>query len=104
MRTQILSLDLIRGEILNPLGEEATNHSQRQTAAKVLWTAMERELTPRQRECVELCVLRGMSQVEVGKLLGLNKATVCRHMQKAKRSLKKAACYAGMDKLFSEDK
>ncbi len=101
MRTQVLSFDLIRGEIVSPLGQEAANESQRQTAAKVLWSAMDQELTPRQKQCVELCILRGMSQVEAGRILGVNKATVCRHMQKARRSLKKAADYAGMGNLFS---
>ena len=63
---------------------------------KLLQTAMERELTPRQRQCVELCVLRGLSQVEVGRMLGVNKSTVCRHLKKATRVLRRAADYAGM--------
>ena len=37
-----------------------------------------------------------MSQVEVGRLLGLNKSTVCRHIQKATCALKRAAGYATM--------
>ena len=31
---------------------------------------------------MELCVLQGLSQVEAGRQLGVNKATVCRHLQK----------------------
>lgn len=102
MRTQVLSFDLIRGEIPDMAQNEAANQSQRNTAAKVLWTAMKLELTPKQRECMELCVLRGMSQVEASRLLGINKATVCRHIQKARRALKRAAGYAGMGNLLPE--
>ena len=69
---------------------------------QVLTAAMGQELTPRQKQCMELCVLRGMSQVEASRLLGINKATVCRHIQKARRALKKAAGYAGMGNLLPE--
>lgn len=81
-----------------PTPQEAANKGRRQAAVRLLRAAMERELTPRQRQCVELCVLRGLSQVEAGQMLGLNKSTVCRHLQKAKRVLRRAASYAGMSK------
>ena len=58
--------------------------------------AVQQELTPRQRQCMELCVLQGLSQVEAGRQLGVNKATVCRHLKKAKRALRRAAGYAGL--------
>ena len=45
---------------------------------------------------MELCVLQGLSQVGAGRQLGVNKATVCRHLQKAKRALRRAAGYAGL--------
>ncbi|MGI6254473.1 MAG: sigma-70 family RNA polymerase sigma factor [Acutalibacter sp.] len=78
----------------SPLPQETANRGRRQAALRLLQSAMEGELTSRQRQCVELCVLRGLSQVEVGKMLGLNKSTVCRHLQKAKRILRRAASYA----------
>lgn len=94
MRTQVLSLDAIRSLAAHPLGEQAANSAQRRAAANVLWAAMEQELTPRQRQCVELCILRGMTQAEAGRLLGVGKSTVCRHLQKGLRALKRAARYA----------
>lgn len=68
----------------------------RQEGLHVLRLALQQELTPRQRQCMELCVLQGLSQVEAGRQLGVNKATVCRHLQKAKRALRRAAGYAGL--------
>ena len=60
--------------------------------------AMGRELTSRQRQCVELCVLRGTTQQQAGRLLGVNKATVCRHLQKSQRRPAQAALYAPLGK------
>ena len=96
MRTQVLSFDLLRRESVTPFGDTAANRDRLQSAARALWKALDQELTPRQKQCVELCVLRGLSQVEVRQLLGVNKSTVCRHLKKAKRSLKRAADYAAL--------
>lgn len=79
-----------------PRPQETANRGRRQAALRLLQEAMDRELTPRQRQCVELCVLRGLSQVEVGKLLGVNKSTICRHLKKAKGILRRAADYASV--------
>ena len=75
MRTQVVSFDVLRGKHTSALGENAANRSQRERMVQVLTAAMGQELTPRQKQCMELCVLRGMSQVEAGRLLGLNKST-----------------------------
>ena len=96
MRTQVVSFDVLRGKHTSALGEDAANRSQRERMVQVLTAAMGQELTPRQKQCMELCVLRGMSQVEAGRLLGLNKSTVCRHIQKATCALKRAAGYAAI--------
>ena len=76
----------------------SSNQKQREAALRLLHTAMGRELTSRQRQCVELCVLRCMTQQQAGRLLGVNKATVCRHLQKSKRRLAQAALYAALGK------
>lgn len=96
MPRDVLSLDQLRGVTGTPLGDTAANHKRRQAALHVLRLALQQELTPRQRQCMELCVLQGLSQVEAGRQLGVNKATVCRHLQKAKRALRRAASYAGL--------
>ena len=90
MPRDVLSLGQLRGVTGTPLGDTAANHKRRQAALRVLRLALQQELNPRQRQCMELCVLQGLSQ------LGVNKATVCRHLQKAKRALRRAAGYAGL--------
>ena len=87
-------------KLTSPISQEAANRGRRQVALRLLRTDMDRELTPRQRQCVELCVLRGLSQVEVGRMLGLNKSTVCRHLKKAKQVLRRAADYGAMTKVL----
>lgn len=62
MRTQVVSFDVLRGKHTSALGENAANRSQRERMVQVLTAAMGQELTPRQKQCMELCVLRGMSQ------------------------------------------
>lgn len=96
MPRDVLSLDQLRGVTGTPLGDTAANHKRRQAALHVLRLALQQELTPRQRQCMELCVLQGLSQVEASRKLRVNKATVCRHLQKAKRALRRAAGYAGL--------
>ena len=60
----------------------SSNQKQREAALRLLHTAMGRELTSRQRQCVELCVLRGMTQQQAGRLLGVTKppcAATCKN-------------------------
>ena len=87
MPRDVLSLDQLRGVTGTAFGDTAANHKRRQAALRVLRLALQQELTPRQRQCMEL---------EAGRQLGVNKATVCRHLQKAKRALRRAAGYAGL--------
>ncbi len=62
-------------------------------ATEGLRLAIERELTARQRECVELYYYQGLTMEEVGKRLGIGKATVCRHLQKSQARLQRVAAY-----------
>ena len=96
MPRDVLRLDQLRSVTGTPLGDTAANHKRRQAALHVLRLALQQELTPRQRQCMELCVLQGLRQVEAGRQLGVNKATVCRPLQKAKRALRGAAGSAGL--------
>ena len=96
MPRDVLSLDQLRGVTGTPLGDTAANHKRRQAALRVLRLALQQELTPRQRQCMELCVLQGLSQVEAGRQLGVHKDRVCGHRQRAKRGRGRAAGYAGL--------
>ena len=82
MPRDVLSLDQLRSVTGTAFGDTAANHKRRQAALHVLRLALQQELTPRQRQCMELCVLQGLSQVEAGRQLGVNKATVCRHLKR----------------------
>lgn len=76
-------------------GTGATNKRDLTAAKAVLRTAIERELTGRQRECVRLYFFHGLTQEETAQALGISKPTVCRHLQRAKKRLGKAVYYAG---------
>ena len=93
MRHRKFRFDEMEGALLAPWEDGSSNRRDLQGALKVLRFAMDRELTVRQRQCLELCVLRGMTQKEAGALLGINKATVCRHLKLAKARLKQVAGY-----------
>ena len=90
-----LSWDFFSQERVHGPGPQG-NQGPREAALRVLQAAMELELTPRQRQCMELCVLGGLSQEAAGRLLGVNKATVCRHLQKSKRRLARAVRYTAL--------
>ena len=54
----------------------------------------DRELTPRQREAILLCVFEGLTETEAAKRLGLNKSTVSRHIARAKKRIERSLRYA----------
>ena len=54
MPRDVLSLDQLRSVTGTPLGDTAANHKRRQAALRVLRLALQQELTPRQRQCMEL--------------------------------------------------
>ncbi len=49
---------------------------------------MENHLTPRQRECLELYYLRGLSQKRIAALLGIHQTTVSQHISYALKKLR----------------
>lgn len=65
-----------------------------EAALRLLRLAVRQELTPRQRQCVDLYFFQGMTMEEAGKALGIGKATVCRHLQKSKKRLGRALSYS----------
>ncbi|MBQ2668943.1 MAG: sigma-70 family RNA polymerase sigma factor [Clostridia bacterium] len=71
-----------------------TNRRQRQEAFRILHIAIEKELTPRQRDCLLLYYRDQLTMQAIARELGLTKGTVCKHIQKATDRLKRAAKYA----------
>jgi RNA polymerase sigma factor (sigma-70 family) len=54
--------------------------------------AMNRELTPRQRECLTLHYLRGYRQGEIARRLSLHQTTVSQHIQYGLKKLRRVCC------------
>ncbi len=62
---------------------------------KVLKLAIVNELTEKQRFCISEYYLNGKNMKSIARELSVNPSTVTRHIQNAKRNLKRiAACYA----------
>ena len=100
MRTRTLSYDRMQAVLgREDRREQSTNSADLRAASAVLRTAMELELTGRQRECVRLYYYENRTMEQIGAVLGISKSTVCRHLQKAKRRLEKAVSYAGAARL-----
>lgn len=97
MKTRHVSFDRMEGLLGRWDREElSTNRTRLRTAQAVMREAIGRELTERQRECVLLYYFQGLTQEEIAGRLGINKSTVCLHLQKARERLRQAvACYAG---------
>ncbi len=70
-----------------------TNKKEIEKMKRVLFTAIRRELTPRQQQCVTEHFLNEKTQREVARELGLDESTVSRHLTVAKRKLKNIASY-----------
>ncbi|WBY63576.1 MAG: Sigma70-r4-2 domain-containing protein [Thermocaproicibacter melissae] len=88
---RILSLDLLENYIA--ANEREEEDVRRKLLLRALKGAVNKELTPRQRECVELLYGKGMSQRQIAAQLGLSPATVSRHLAKARRRLLRVLQY-----------
>lgn len=97
MKTKLVSFDRVEHLLGQPGPGEtpSTNQESLRAAKAALRTALFQDLTDRQRECVLLYFYEGLTEEETGRRLELSRSTVCRHLQRAKRHLKKAAYYAG---------
>lgn len=95
MRTSILSLDEMQKFIgTRDFLQHRDNTAAMKKAAVILKTAIEAELTSRQKTCIELYFYRRLSMTEIGDMLGINKSTVSRHIKAAKARLKHVIAYA----------
>lgn len=88
MRSKFISLEeaqkFLGRESMDPAG---SNRRDLDFAASMLKTGI-RRLTERQQECVRLYYFEGRTLVQTAEILGLNPATVCRHLQRARANLK----------------
>ena len=76
---------------LRETGED--NSLQMERLRRNLRRAREQELTPRQRQMLELHYDQRLSVTEIAKELGVNSSTVSRHIMKARDKLRHIASY-----------
>lgn len=97
MRTKLLSLEEAQNFLGDRQEEKSGSNTQRrqlQAARAVLQTAIERDLTGRQRQCIQLYFFQGLTMEAIGQQLGVGKSTVYRHLQRGKKRLERAFAYA----------
>lgn len=88
-----LSLDLIFGGIAAPQETDVTDE-ERQRLLKAMRLAVEGELTPRQRFCIQKRIFEQDSVTHIADALGVNPSTVTRHIQRACKRLGKVLGYS----------
>lgn len=70
-----------------------TNEESRNKMKKILYSALQSELTDRQRTCLIEHYLNGKKEKDIALEQNLNPSTVSRHITKAKEKLKHIASY-----------
>jgi len=69
------------------------NRPERERMKRLLYRAIEHELTQRQRDCLTLHYLEGIKMKDIALMMGLSKSTVSRHISSAERKLRRVAGY-----------
>ncbi len=72
-----------------------TNSESRAATVKYLKSCIEHGLTEQQKICITMVVLQNQKQKDVANALGLSASTVSRHVNAAKRKLKKYSEFLG---------
>ena len=72
----------------------ATNNDQIDRIKRNLTTAIDQDLTSRQRQMLSLYYFKGYTMERIGKELGVNKSTVSRTITRAVRRLYRALRYS----------
>ncbi|NLG93462.1 MAG: sigma-70 family RNA polymerase sigma factor [Clostridiales bacterium] len=92
-RKSNLSLDLF-GDRLNVPTQTDDDGAERKKMLRVLRSAMEGELTERQKACVRLRYFEEKSVSEVAEILGVTPSTASKHLKKARARLGKIMGYS----------
>ena len=66
---------------------------KRRRMEKIISTAIEHELTKRQKDCLHYYYFVGMRVEDIAQMMGLRPTTVYKHLRLAKKALKKCAVY-----------
>jgi RNA polymerase sigma factor (sigma-70 family) len=95
MRHKVLSINENNSHLItySDFSSDETNDRDISKMKKILHKAINDELTDKQRYCVCQYYLQGRSMKSIASELQVNPSTVTRHIQNAKRRLKKVAKY-----------
>ena len=94
MRAKRVALEQVSGlSLIQPGPGEGGTSPLAKVPKKLLQMAVAQELTPRQQECVTLYYFQRLTMEEIGRQLGIGKATVCRHLQNSKKRLARVLAY-----------
>ncbi|MBQ9461482.1 MAG: hypothetical protein IJU51_06165 [Clostridia bacterium] len=72
---------------------ETGKTEKRKRMEKIISTAIENELTDRQKDCLRYYYYDGMRVDDIAGIMGLRPTTVYKHIRLAKKALKKCAAY-----------
>ena len=86
--------DALRASAWTELFGESDNREQQARLLRNLRRATEQELTPRQRQIVELYYEEGLPVTRIGDLLGVTPSTVSRTLRRAKDRLRRYLEYS----------
>lgn len=102
MRSERIYLDEENSDIiafsLSDHGHD--NHARLDMLKRAMMNAVKSELTDRQRDCIIMYYFQNMKMKDIAATLCLSKSTVTRHIQSAKRKLRKTVMIA--DLAFNE--
>ncbi|MCQ2513648.1 MAG: sigma-70 family RNA polymerase sigma factor [Ruminococcus sp.] len=90
MKTQLISLT---DKCLNHnlLTNSTSNSESRNRMKKILYSAIQSELTDKQKNCIIEYYINGKKVKDIAKDYSLNPSTVSRHISSAERKLKRIA-------------
>lgn len=84
------------------MSEENTNSADITRLKRNLIRALQKDVTPRQREMLELYYAKGLNMRQIGELLGVHKSTVSRTVKRGERRLKRCLRY-GAESLLRDE-
>lgn len=91
-RSDPRSVDMIH--YMRCVSEQNTNARELAHLKRNLALAMAREVTPRQREMLELYYGKGLNMTQIGRLLGVDKSTVSRTVHRGENRLRRCLRYS----------
>ena len=85
------------------MSEENTKSADITRLKRNLVRALQSDVTPRQREMLELYYAKGLNMRQIGELLGVHKSTVSRTVKRGEQRLKRCLRYGAGTLLRDEE-